>query len=254
MNDEDEAFVRTIVDRPGDDTARLVYADWLDERDDPRSAYLRAELEWARTGKKVRALRSLAKQLDPVWVARVSRPPVGVCLRWNIFADIDSRELPTREAVERVVLNRGFPHEYAGFLLNYGGGDLLDVVDVDEFTIEGFASLSGGLTIDELIENIEFPHEDEDSGCETNFYNFPPNRLPVAYSGNHGIGDYFDAVVLVTRKRGNETRSHVEYYSNPLANDVPFDEASSPRRCFSRLASSFGHLLAEIEAAFEPDE
>jgi uncharacterized protein (TIGR02996 family) len=31
---EDESFIRAIVDTPGDDTARLVYADWLDDRDD----------------------------------------------------------------------------------------------------------------------------------------------------------------------------------------------------------------------------
>ena len=27
---DDEAFIRCIVDHPGDDTPRLVYADWLD--------------------------------------------------------------------------------------------------------------------------------------------------------------------------------------------------------------------------------
>jgi len=76
---EDEAFIRAIVDTPGDDVARLVYADWLDDRDDPRGAYLRAEAEWANTGKKEKALRAAAARLDPVWVARVSRPPVGLC-------------------------------------------------------------------------------------------------------------------------------------------------------------------------------
>ena len=45
---EDEAFIRAIVDNPGDDTPRLVYADWLDDRDDPRGPYLRAEFEWAK--------------------------------------------------------------------------------------------------------------------------------------------------------------------------------------------------------------
>jgi uncharacterized protein (TIGR02996 family) len=34
MTADDEAFIRAIVDSPGDDTQRLVYADWLDERDD----------------------------------------------------------------------------------------------------------------------------------------------------------------------------------------------------------------------------
>ena len=42
---EDEAFIRAIVDAPGDDLPRLVYADWLDDRADPRGPYLRAEHE-----------------------------------------------------------------------------------------------------------------------------------------------------------------------------------------------------------------
>jgi uncharacterized protein (TIGR02996 family) len=32
---DDEAFIRAIVDSPGDDAPRLIYADWLDERRDP---------------------------------------------------------------------------------------------------------------------------------------------------------------------------------------------------------------------------
>jgi uncharacterized protein (TIGR02996 family) len=36
---EEEALLRGMIDRHGDDTARLVYADWLDERDDPRGAF-----------------------------------------------------------------------------------------------------------------------------------------------------------------------------------------------------------------------
>jgi uncharacterized protein (TIGR02996 family) len=35
---DDEAFIGAIVDAPGDDAPRLVYADWLDERGDPRFA------------------------------------------------------------------------------------------------------------------------------------------------------------------------------------------------------------------------
>src|SRR5436309_2054552 len=82
---EDEAFIRAVVDGPGDDTPRLVYADWLDDRADPRGTYLRAEAEWAkpwRSGERPAdspELRELARGLDPVWVARVSRPPLGVC-------------------------------------------------------------------------------------------------------------------------------------------------------------------------------
>ena len=80
---EPHPLMRTIVDNPDADLPRLVYADWLDERDDPRGAYLRAESEWAKakqtTGFIVLRLNALAEGLDPVWLARVSRPPVGVC-------------------------------------------------------------------------------------------------------------------------------------------------------------------------------
>src|SRR6186997_3194682 len=78
---DDEAFVRRIVASPGDDLPRLVYADWLDERDDAGGAYLRAEAEWARAREPAgrKTLRRLATGLRPVWVARVSRPPIGVC-------------------------------------------------------------------------------------------------------------------------------------------------------------------------------
>jgi uncharacterized protein (TIGR02996 family) len=36
MTADDQAFIRAIVDNPGDDTLRLVYADWLDEQHGPR--------------------------------------------------------------------------------------------------------------------------------------------------------------------------------------------------------------------------
>jgi uncharacterized protein (TIGR02996 family) len=40
MGDE-EAFLRAIALAPGDDAPRLVYADWLDDRGDPRADYVR---------------------------------------------------------------------------------------------------------------------------------------------------------------------------------------------------------------------
>lgn len=43
MND-DKDFIRAILADPADDTLRLVYADWLEERGDPRAEFLRLEL------------------------------------------------------------------------------------------------------------------------------------------------------------------------------------------------------------------
>lgn len=47
MTDEERALVEAIERDPGDDGARLVYADWLEEQgDDRRAAWLRAEVEF----------------------------------------------------------------------------------------------------------------------------------------------------------------------------------------------------------------
>jgi uncharacterized protein (TIGR02996 family) len=40
---EEAAFLAGIQANPDDDTLRLVYADWLDERQDPRAEYLRLD-------------------------------------------------------------------------------------------------------------------------------------------------------------------------------------------------------------------
>ncbi len=126
---EDEAFIRAIVDNPGDDTPRLVYAEWLDDRDDPRGTYLRAEREWGRAWREGRPpgdateLRALAAELDPVWVARISRAPMGVCFETKLFvhdhaSPASGAELYAFESEFGIVL----PPEYGAFLLNYNGG------------------------------------------------------------------------------------------------------------------------------------
>jgi uncharacterized protein (TIGR02996 family) len=125
---EDEAFIRAIVDSPGDDTPRLVYADWLDDRDDPRGPYLRAELEIVnslRSGGTAPILDKrdeLAIGLDSVWVARISRPPIGVCCEHLRFDESGPRL--TVDALDEVRRWRRvqFPAAYTAFLLNYNGG------------------------------------------------------------------------------------------------------------------------------------
>jgi uncharacterized protein (TIGR02996 family) len=83
---EGEAVIGAIVAQPGDDLPRPVYADWLDDRGDPRGEYIRAEHRTvARTRERgfelgwYLGITGLAETLDPVWVARVTRPPLGVC-------------------------------------------------------------------------------------------------------------------------------------------------------------------------------
>jgi uncharacterized protein (TIGR02996 family) len=120
---DDEAFIRAVVAAPADDAPRLVYADWLDERGDPRGAFLRAELTWGR-GRRGTAdeVTNLANSLDSLWVSRVSRPPIGVCCDGLTFSDGGSPL--TYEDVRLVEQRLGhqFPSDYRAFLMNVNGG------------------------------------------------------------------------------------------------------------------------------------
>ena len=126
----EESLLRAIVDVPADEGARLAYADWLDERADPRSRYLRAELDVFRErsgGDSVvnDLLQQMAIGLDHVWVARISRPPVGVCcdkLRFQYPWGTPPRLEPSAFHVMQNWMTTELPAEYRAFLLNYNGG------------------------------------------------------------------------------------------------------------------------------------
>src|SRR5690242_9635328 len=45
----DDAFLRAILEDSENDTPRLVYADWLEERGDPRGEFIRVQCRLART-------------------------------------------------------------------------------------------------------------------------------------------------------------------------------------------------------------
>jgi uncharacterized protein (TIGR02996 family) len=79
MSDED-AFIRALRERPDDETTRLVYTDWLDDRSDPRAEYLRTEAAWVALQPSdeqyrplYRRVSQLAAGLEPEWFATVRR-------------------------------------------------------------------------------------------------------------------------------------------------------------------------------------
>ncbi len=77
----EQAFLDSIGANPGDNTPRLVYADWLEERGDPRAEYLRVLCEWLAcrsTGddKLIERERELRRALGRRWLARVRGMPV----------------------------------------------------------------------------------------------------------------------------------------------------------------------------------
>ncbi len=69
MSDE-AGFLRAIQENPEDDDARLVYADWLEERGDMRGEYLRLEHQLVQIPLRLAQLR---QHIDPAWLAICSR-------------------------------------------------------------------------------------------------------------------------------------------------------------------------------------
>jgi uncharacterized protein (TIGR02996 family) len=59
-----DAFLRAIRADPDDDTGWLVYADWLDERDDPRGSYVRAYVDWRQAPRDADEFGQLTARLD----------------------------------------------------------------------------------------------------------------------------------------------------------------------------------------------
>lgn len=70
MDEVEERFLAAIAANPGDREARLVYADWLEERGDPRGEYLRIELQLNELPARLAALNGT---IDRAWLDRVAR-------------------------------------------------------------------------------------------------------------------------------------------------------------------------------------
>src|SRR5262245_35872343 len=68
MHDE-SGFLRALLDDPDDRAARLIFADWLDERGDPRGAFLRLQTELAAWVPGLKE-RTALQQREADWLAR----------------------------------------------------------------------------------------------------------------------------------------------------------------------------------------
>jgi uncharacterized protein (TIGR02996 family) len=98
---EETAFLSAISAAPDDDTARLVYADWLDERSDPRAEYLRLEVKRHRMTPRERRkddpfyqLERLRPHATPDWLSRIDRTT-----RYSAYWPQDQRWLADRNGL-----------------------------------------------------------------------------------------------------------------------------------------------------------
>src|SRR5215469_11329163 len=82
----DDAFVQAILANPEDDAPRLIFADWLDERGDPRGDFIRVQCQLARTTTDDPAKQALLRreyELLAEWEAVWARALIGRVRRWQ---------------------------------------------------------------------------------------------------------------------------------------------------------------------------
>ncbi|HJZ55934.1 MAG TPA: TIGR02996 domain-containing protein [Gemmataceae bacterium] len=112
--DEEAGFIAALLASPDDQLVLLAYADWLDERGDPRGQYARLQ---ASPSSGLRELARLARSLDPRWVRILDTRRFTVGMRvWieedSVFAGLEGviREIaPDRSTVTVVVTIFGRP-------------------------------------------------------------------------------------------------------------------------------------------------
>jgi uncharacterized protein (TIGR02996 family) len=95
---EEEAFLRAISASPDDIALRLVYADWLQEQEDPRAEYVRLEVrlnELPRVDPEywplLKQKHKLREELPPYWLAKLD-PPV-----WCVVGNIVDERISSTE-------------------------------------------------------------------------------------------------------------------------------------------------------------
>jgi serine/threonine-protein kinase len=96
-NSDEDAFLQAIAAAPEDDAPRLVYADWLEERGDPRAEYLRLLCAATATADEAvgARLRELRSGLDPTWAAAVQPPGLFAMPWYTIVREVAQGVLTT---------------------------------------------------------------------------------------------------------------------------------------------------------------
>lgn len=169
FTDDDRAFLRTILSNPAELTGWLVYADWLDEHDDPRAAFIRLELkrlapETTQTERFgiVAELEELRPALDPDWVAIFDRPRIENCdelfafkcpKRWEQLRGTDDPTVRHCAACRKEVyychtVREAFDHARRGDCVAIAEGVARAPGDLEHDPSETVESITLGIPID----------------------------------------------------------------------------------------------------------
>ncbi len=136
---QDRDFLEAIAADPGDDARRLVYADWLEERGDPRAELVRLDASVAGLAPAdgprsdlLARLRLLRRDVEQGWLAQLDRPSPG----WRIF-----RTKPVGKTYGKAIPAFIYNGEYGGY------GELYSLVTVDAYA-DGAVDCRGFVDLD----------------------------------------------------------------------------------------------------------
>ena len=144
MHDE---FPTALRENPNDNVSRLVYADWLQERDDPRAEFLRLEVRLA-TGDlpddvrvvMTNRLAELGRRAERGWLLAVNRTPFVRCAlqkRSGTVSPLDGKlELANYATRALHIAFDPNPLEYLRLTITDPYGTVTDE-GYDEFTLSG---------------------------------------------------------------------------------------------------------------------
>ncbi len=182
MSSDEREFLKAICANPADDTARLVYADWLEEHDqDERAEFIRVQIElhhmsadvpencvprWAELSARERELWELHGRNNPDWFPIYSLPrfvtvePAGCEGLSGGNGDIEAT--PVRGFVERVELSAAAWIEYGDAIV---ASPLVTKVTL---TTRPIATYRGDGTVRLWLreKSVKFSGRPEDTGLE----------------------------------------------------------------------------------------
>src|SRR5262245_22184272 len=101
----EDAFLRAVLADPDDDAPRLIYADWLEERGDPKGEFIRVQCALAKMAPDDDARpeledreRELLEEHEPTWAA----PLRGLVENWRFRRGfVDHVTLPALQFLDR---------------------------------------------------------------------------------------------------------------------------------------------------------
>jgi uncharacterized protein (TIGR02996 family) len=230
MTDE-RAFLMAILERPDDDAAKLIYADWLEERGDPRSEFLRGMVNFRServvTSEQRRRHDELSAELAALQdqqrrelqdaMARHRSPPAGPERRRRV------RELESQLADLSKQLRRQVPARLRELAAAFDTNWLAVVSDPE---IEGCGKSTGGgwslrfdLTCDRSWADMKPTGDDNVRHCEACRQNvhFCDN---LADAREHSQAGHCIAVDLGVIRRDGDLRPPTMFLGRPSRETV----------------------------------